>query len=215
MSLDFLTPVAQSDAVVARSPMERAARAAGARFERRDGWNVAVDFGDLEGERARIAQTVAFLDRSPLTKREIHGDPGVSLSPGMATRSDEAWWCPVTPSRTLVLAEDSASIPDADGVDLTCGLAALSLIGPGCRDLLARFCALDVRPAVAPVGSFRPGSVARTPGYLLVEAQERLLIMVGWALGEYLWSVVADAAERLGGGPVGVAAVMELAHARA
>ena len=27
--------------------------------------------------------------------------------------------------------------------------------------------------------------------------------VVGWALGEYLWTVVADAAERLGGGPAG------------
>jgi sarcosine oxidase, subunit alpha len=35
----------------------------------------------------------------------------------------------------------------------------------------------------------------------------QLLIMVGWALGEYLWHVVADAAEHLGGGPVGAGAI--------
>ena len=45
--------------------------------------------------------------------------------------------------------------------------------------------------------------MARTPGYVLVEAEDRLLVLVGWALGEYLWEVVADAAEHLGGGPVG------------
>jgi len=56
---------------------------------------------------------------------------------------------------------------------------------------------------VTPVGGFRPGSVARTPGYVLREAEDRLLVMVGWALGEYLWQVVADAARHLGGGPVG------------
>ena len=41
MSLDFLSP---SPLVVARSPMERQAVAAGARLELRDGWNVAVAF---------------------------------------------------------------------------------------------------------------------------------------------------------------------------
>ena len=33
--------------------------------------------------------------------------------------------------------------------------------------------------------------------------------MVGWALGEYLWQVVADAAEQLGGGPVGAEALAD------
>ena len=42
MNLDFLTPSA--DAAVARSPMERSAADEGARFELRDGWNVAVDY---------------------------------------------------------------------------------------------------------------------------------------------------------------------------
>ena len=45
-----------------------------------------------------------------------------------------------------------------------------------------------------PVGAFRPGSVARTPGYVLREDDERFLMLFGWALGEYVWTVVADAA---------------------
>jgi sarcosine oxidase gamma subunit len=94
-------------------------------------------------------------------------------------------------------------------VDVTCGLAGISLIGPEARELLARFGAIDVRPAATPRSGFRPGSIARTPGYLLVEGKKRLLVLVGWALGEYLWRVVADAAEHLGGGPVGAEA---LAH---
>jgi hypothetical protein len=32
-------------------------------------------------------------------------------------------------------------------------------------------------------------------------------VLVGWALGEYLWQVVADAAAHLGGGPVGAEAL--------
>lgn len=152
---------------------------------------------------------------------------GLALEPGLAGRSpagsstEGTWWCPVTPARVLVLGEPGAgadvraalaqAAAEAQGtatlVDVTCGLVALSLIGPQARELLARFCAIDVRPAVTPIRGFRPGSVARTPGYVLVEAQDRLLVLVGWALGEYLWQVVADAAADLGGGPVGAEAL--------
>jgi hypothetical protein len=52
MSFEFLTPAA-ADAV-ARSPMERQAAKAGARFEVRDGWNVAVAYA---GEAARRSPT--------------------------------------------------------------------------------------------------------------------------------------------------------------
>lgn len=234
-ALDFLTPEASSDDVAARTPMEGLARAAGARFEVRDGWNLAVMFGDAGAERRRMEESVAFADRSQLVKLELQAEPralaaivaaasgGVELEPGLAVRAGEVWWCPVTPSRVLVLGEASAGrelrgaveaavSAEAGGttvssVDVTCALAAMALIGPGCRELLARFCAVDVRPAVTPVAGFRPGSVARTPGYVLVEGEQRLLILVGWALGEYLYETVSDAAIHLGGGPVGADAL--------
>ena len=202
-ALAFLTPGAVSESIVAKSPMERLARAAGARFERRDGWNVAVGYDSAQD----YSGTVAFADRSHLVKLELHGTPPHQLELGMASPVDGDWWCPVTPQRTLVIggpsARDAALASGAHVVDLTSGLAAFALIGPLANELLARFCAIDVRPKVSPVGSFRPGSVARTPGYVLVEEPDRLLVMVGWALGHYLYEVVADAAERLGGGPVG------------
>ncbi len=218
-TLAFLTPEATSDHVVAKTPMERHARAAGARLERRGGWNVAVGYADPASERIRVEQTVGFADRSWMRKLELQGEtPGLlGLTLGTAeVRADGSWCCPVTPSRALVLdsthpthpsptpGDGSPDLPDGvSTMDVTCGLAALTLVGPGCRELLARFCAIDVRPAATPVSGFRPGSVARTPGYVLVEATDRLLVLVGWALGEYLWQVVADAAEHLGGGPVG------------
>jgi heterotetrameric sarcosine oxidase gamma subunit len=217
-TLAFLTPDAQSADVLARSPMEHLAREAGGRFEPRDGWNVAVGF-DAEAEAERITKTVGFTDRSQLVTFELCGSretiAGLGLTLGTAEQRDGAWWCPVTPERVLVIGEPGAAAEiraavDAVGarvVDLTTGLCAMTLVGPGCRELLARFCAIDVRPAAAPVASFRPGSVARTPGYLLVEGEQRLLIIIGWALGQYLWEVVADAAGHLGGGPVGVDAL--------
>ena len=37
----------------------------------------------------------------------------------------------------------------------------------------------------------------------MCEAEDRYLMLFGAALGQYVWTVVADAAGHLGGGPVG------------
>lgn len=193
--------------------MERRATAAGAVFEVRDGWRVAVSYGASVAERTRASRTVGFLDRARLRVLELTGEPGTPGTGGerltasvrrfgTATRAaDGAWWCPVTPARTLVLGGSDPAPEHA--VDLTCAHVGIELAGPLAGDCLARFCALDVRPAVMPLGGFRPGSVARTPGYVLRTRPDRLLVLVGWAYGEYLWETVATAAERLGGGPIG------------
>jgi glycine cleavage system aminomethyltransferase T len=197
VSLGFLSP---APGAVARSPMEREALAAGAVLEQRDGWNVAVRF---EGERDHSA-TVAFADRSHLGKLEVHGDHGLEL--GRAEQRDGAWWCPYTTERALVLCEPAHTpvlLERLDAVDLTSAFGALAISGPLARELFARFTALDLRPHVTPVNGFRPGSVARTPGAILREADDRWLMLFGAALGSYVWTVVADAAESLGGGPVG------------
>lgn len=218
-TLAFLTPDATSGDVLARSPMERAARAAGARFDARDGWNIPVGFDTAAAETERTTKTAGFVDRSPLAKFEVTAPPDaiakVGLTLGTAEQRDGGWWCPVTPERLLVFGEPAGAaelrgaVDKVGGrvVDLSSALCAMTLVGPGCRELLARFCAIDVRLPVAPVHAFRPGSIARTPGYLLVEDEHRLLILVGWALGEYLWETVADAAGHLGGGPVGIDAL--------
>jgi heterotetrameric sarcosine oxidase gamma subunit len=182
--------------------MYRQALQAGARFETRDGWEVATGYAPS----ADYSQTVAFADRSHLVKLELLGEQPRPLQMGTAVNEDGVWWCPITPERTLVLgdarAREAVTAAGSAVVDVTSNLAAMELIGPLSNELLARFCAIDPRATSMPVAAFRPGSVARTPGYVLRTGEQQLLILAGWALGAYLWEVVADAAEHLGGGPV-------------
>ncbi|MEA2362309.1 MAG: Aminomethyltransferase folate-binding domain [Thermoleophilaceae bacterium] len=206
MSLEFLSPAASA---VARSPMEREALAAGATLEQRDGWNVAVGF---DGEERHLS-TVAFADRSHIGKLELRGDHGLEL--GRATLKDDAWWCPTSRDRVLVLCEPdrTAALREQLGhavVDLTSAMGALTIAGPLAPEAFARFTAIDLRPQVTPVHGFRPGSVARTPGSILREAEDRWLMLFGAALGSYVWTVVADAVGGLGGGPVGIEAFAEV-----
>lgn len=190
MSFEFLSPTA-TDAI-ARSPMERQARAAGARFELRDGWNVAVSY-----PRESLGH-VTFSDCSHIRKYELQGDlPTLEL--GRATVDGDSTWLPMTATRALILGGER---PDG-ALDVTTAFAALRLAGPLARETFARFTAIDLRPHVTGPGDWRPGSVARTPGGILCEAEERYLMLFGAAFGQYMWTVVEDAARHLGGGPAG------------
>jgi glycine cleavage system aminomethyltransferase T len=242
VSFEFLAPdAAVSDdrhTPIARSPMERQAKAAGARFETRDGWNVAVGYASLEQEREACRRAAGWTDVSHLGKLEVHVSnaddlraivaqvaDGATLELGTATRAADAWWLPLTADRAVVVCEPAAlpglrdRLEEAAGaasatvsvVDATCKYAALTLVGPLAREVFARFSAIDLRAHVTPVLGFRPGSVARTPGMVVREGQERFLMLFGWALGAYVWETVADAGVHLGGSPVGVDALDEVA----
>ena len=70
-SLAFLSP---GPGALAKSPMEPGAAAAGATFEERDGWKVAVSFPDEE----RALSTVGFADMSHIWKMELQAGPRIS-----------------------------------------------------------------------------------------------------------------------------------------
>ena len=218
-ALAFLSPGPDAPA---RSPMAPGAADAGATFEERDGWSVASSFTDPDTERALCESSVGFADLSHLGKIEIQGDvsaiTGHNLELGRALRAQGAWWCPYSAQRAVVLCRPgdtvalrdhlTASAADASGlasvIDVTTSQGAMTILGPLARETFARFTAIDLRPQVTPPPAFRPGSVARTGGAILCEAPDRYLMLFGAALGQYVWTVVADAAGHLGGGPVGV-----------
>jgi glycine cleavage system aminomethyltransferase T len=203
---------------LAVSPLAGGTAAAGASFEARDGWQVAVRLADPAAEALACRETVAWADLSHLAKREIQVPPAraaalaalaamPALADGLAARDDAgAWWCRVTPTRALVIGGAAPSEP-IDGIhvlDVTSQFGALRIAGPLARELFARFCALDLRPQATPPRAFRPGSVARTPGYVICEAPDRYLMLFGAAYGAYMWELVSDAGTHLGGRPVGV-----------
>ncbi|HEY2054722.1 MAG TPA: hypothetical protein VGH14_12380 [Solirubrobacterales bacterium] len=210
MSLAFLSP---SPAAPARSPILDAALADGARTEVHAGWEVIASFGDAAAEEAACAESVGFADLSQLAKLEVQHAGGPAFNAGAARRLPGGWLCPVRPTLDLLLGEPAANgartVPEVEGraCDLTGSLAAIAISGPHARDVLARFCALDLRPASLPLHGFRPGSVARSPGYVLREGEQRYLVLFGAAYGQYLWEVVSDAAGRFDGRPVGVDAL--------
>jgi glycine cleavage system aminomethyltransferase T len=208
--------------------MEPGTVAAGATVENRDGWNVAISYTDLDTERALCASSVGFADVSHLGKIEIQGDvaaiTGHDLELGRATRAEGAWWCPYSAQRAVVLCSPAdtaalrdrltAAAADANGlasvIDVTTVWGAMTILGPLARETFARFTAIDLRPQVTPPQAFRPGSVARTGGAILCEAPDHYLMLFGAALGQYVWTVIADAAGNLGGGPVGIDALEPL-----
>ena len=220
MSLAFLSLAAAG--ATARSPMHAAAAAAGARFEQRDGWRVAVAYGtDPDAERQAAQRTAGWADVSHLPKLELQGPAegltaasGGQLAAGVAGRADDAWWCRLTPERAIVVGGApalrerlAAADPAVDVLDVTSTFAAITVTGPQAREVLARFCALDLRPQITPVAALRPGSVARQPAVLVCEAPDRYLFWFGAATAEDVWSVVQDAGEHLGGRPIGLDAL--------
>jgi len=240
VTLEFLCADLASAGTLARSPMAGQAAAAGARFQPRDGWSVAADYGDPQAERQALENGIGWCDTSHLGKLELQCDRGdqqsivddacgepAPLGLTLATRAAGAWWCPLTPERLIAICapartaelrgrlETAASNAggNASVTDITTLHASLTLAGPAVRELISRFCALDLRPASTPVRGLRPGSVARTPGLVLREDEHRFLVLFGWALGEYTWTVVEDAARHLGGRPLGVDALGEAAGA--
>lgn len=225
MTHGFLSVDASSPAI-ARSPMEGHAIRAGANVTERGGWRVATDFGDSAREARTCRRSVGWADVSHVPKLELQGSaeeieaftpsfgektPG---PPGSALHAMGAWWCPVTPERLLLIGADTtpgssvpASVPDRGSLrsaDVTTVHAGLLIAGPRAEGMLERLCRLDLRPKTAPVGSFRPGAIGRVSGHVLREADDRFLLLFGWSLGEYIWTLVADAGSRLEGAPVGL-----------
>jgi glycine cleavage system aminomethyltransferase T len=202
-ALDFVSPDRAAAGLgfspVLRSSLERAQREAGASFEERDGWLVPVGF---PGEANRL-ETVGIADLSHLGKIEVRG-PGDR--PG---DSEAVAWYQIRPDLALALCRyrDVFVLRSALArryklvLDQTAALGILALVGPLAPDLLRRLTHLHELPASGSVAHVGAHVLELGGGYWIVFPQE---------YGHYLYEVALDAAEPLGGGPVGVDCIAEL-----
>jgi len=211
---------------------------AGAQIEERDGWRVAANYGDTIAEKKACTDSVGVAELSSLGITELLANPavieaittevaGTAAKLGEAVFAAGAWWCTVKPDRVLAITSsgDTASLrgrleaaADARSeltsvTDLTSTLTTFSVSGPLARDTFARITALDLREREFPLRGFLPGSIGRVPGLLLRQGPDSFLHTFGAASAQYMWESVIDAAEELGGRPVGIDALGPLGGA--
>jgi sarcosine oxidase gamma subunit len=171
---------------VARSPMQRRLAEAGAEFEERDGRLVAAFVPGEEDLQLRV-RDVTHLYRI----EEAEGHVEVELGDGAYGVRP-----PTGRGRSLVARlRDGARELTEDVMDMSAAWAALEVEGLCADRVLRRVTELDLDdlPLVGQLAHIR-ALVARSD-------DDRFLILFPQEYGHYLWEVVVDAAEPLGGGP--------------
>ena len=193
MTLDFLSPArAAADTrfkPLRRSSMERRLRDAGAEFEARDGWLVAVRVPGEERHELGVRDVT-----HDYVVAEGNDDAGAWIQFG-----DGVVGLRVSSGQTFVAtyragAGGAGNVPEGF-LDMTAAYAALEIEGPGAATAMRRLTALDLDalPAV--------GAVAHVRAFVFRTGEERYLLFFPQEYGHYLWEVAVDAAEPLGGGP--------------
>ncbi len=197
--LTFLSPDrARSDlgfSPVLTSPMDRHQREHGATFEERDGWRVPVS---IPGEQEHL-EHAGIADLSHLGKTEVSGNVPDAIV-------GDTVWHRITAVKAIVLcpfpqtAAVRARLGEAGGtvLDVTGMYGVLAIVGPEALTVVRRMTPLHRFPATGDVSHVTAHVLERESAYWIVFPQE---------YGHYLWEVALDAAEPLGGGPIGVDAI--------
>ena len=179
-ALDFLY-LDGARGAVARSSMHRRLEEAGAEFEERDGWLVAVR---VPGEESRSLEV-----RDVTHLHRVHeGEDGVLVEFRHGDMREPS---------TVGFLWNGEDRPPEHATDVSAGYAALQIRGPGAAKVLARMSELrlDDRPKV--------GAVAHVRTIVLRDDEDSYRLVFAQEYGHYFWEVAVDAAEPLGGGPGG------------
>ena len=204
MSVDpyaFMSPAAATAGVALRTPMERRHLAAGSSIEERDGWRIGVY--PENGEDGPWIADVSHAGKLDLrgAAAELDALTG-GLGTGEARLDGDTWLLRLTPTHGYAICPFPRLTPlrsaiGAPAIDVTCGLAGLTLGGPRWREVMNRSSGLDVRESRFPANRCMAGSVMRVPTLMLHDG-EAVSMFVGWEYGEYFWDAILDAGATLG-----------------
>jgi heterotetrameric sarcosine oxidase gamma subunit len=194
---------------VRRTPAHRLHAALGARFDRRDGWEIAAAYGPIDVERAAIRDGLAIADVTPRGKLDLRGPVDEILSrlaPGpelqvarLSARSALILTGPGDAGPWLAAAEQAAG-PSGMSTDVTSAYVGIAVLGPKAGELLARLTSMDVS-TIGP-GAAAGLQLARIPA-ILVRGEHAVELYAASEFGRYLWQTVAQTTARLDGRAVG------------
>jgi heterotetrameric sarcosine oxidase gamma subunit len=188
-----------------------------------EGWRMPETFGDPADEASRTRRAVGLQDVSALGKLDVKGtaiDGRVSecerfegVRAVLHQKPGHAMVLTVPGCEAAVrdaIAEVFTGSPGCAHItDVTSGLTALALVGPHAAGVLAGLTWIDLRPQTFADQTSVTCSLAQVhatiyrsdwgdvPGYVL---------LVGRDVGEYLWTTIQHAGEKLGLTPFGTAA---------
>jgi glycine cleavage system aminomethyltransferase T len=173
---------------VAKSPMQRRLADAGAEFEERDGRLVATFVPGQVDLQIRVRDVSHHF-------RIIQAEGTIEFGDGIYGVSP-----PTGTGHTLAAFEygsgAAGNVPEG-AIDVSAAWAALEVEGAGADRVLRRLTDLDLEalPLI--------GQLAHVRALVARPEDNRFLIVFPQEYGHYLWEVVVDAAEPLGGGPAG------------
>ena len=227
-----------------RSPLYRALAAQGARFEPLNGYALARDFGRDAGEETIQAAALGLADLTPLPRI---GFKGWNIGPWLAAagavlgdasnrtyaQGDGTRIARLAPGEALVLADRNGGgpliealarawrMPEADGCfrvareETSCWLL---LTGEHAASMLAKVCAVDLRPRAFALDAVAQTNVARLNAIVLrgdIGRVPAFDLLADSASAVYLWDALLDAMAEHDGAPIGFAAVRALHQGRA
>jgi glycine cleavage system aminomethyltransferase T len=215
-----------SIAAPSEGPLQSVLRTAGAVFSGREGTSVAVHYGSPAGELAVCVRAVGIVDRSQLSKLVIEAPPsqlglltsrltGGTLAPGGALHAAGAWWCADSEESVTVVCEPRVAQRLQDRVrehavhyavltvrDCTADYAAIELLGPATRMLLATLGVFGESGDPRTVPPFTAGTIAGCEVRWLLQSDHRALAIVQAGSAGEVWKAI----ER-GGRPYGISCV--------
>ena len=122
----------------------------------------------------------------------------------------------LTPAGVATLAVNamqSAHPNCAHAVDVTSGMCGVAIVGPATQAMMSRITEIDTSPSALPDLACVQSRFAGVQGMLLrrdVNGIAMYQLYASREFGEYLWEVLIETAQEVGGGPAGTEALLGL-----